>query len=145
LIEVHHTAHAAAPRQTVWALLADLEGWHTWGPWKSTTVDQDVRTLVSERRRPNGRRYVMKEQVTALHPPHTMQYMLLSGLPVRNYSAEVTLTEAAGGTDIHWHARFDPRWPFVAGLARTAMHKVIADVAEALAKAADPGARRTTD
>ena len=137
MIEVTHTAHTSAARDAVWALLADLEGWHTWGPWASTTLDGEIRTLVSERKRLSGKPYVMRERVLALQPPDRMRYGLLSGLPVRNYTAEVELHDAAGGTDITWKAFFDPPWPLFGGLWRGAMTKVVRDVSEALAAAAD--------
>lgn len=134
MIEVEHTAHSAAPREQVWARLSDLEHWHEWGPWTKTGLDGDIRTMVSERRRPTGKPYVMKERVTALVEPERFEYDLLSGLPVKNYSAVVSLTEAAGGgTDIHWRSTFDPPWPFFGGIWRAAMRKVIADVSERLA------------
>jgi uncharacterized protein YndB with AHSA1/START domain len=136
MIEIRHTAHSAAPRAAVWQKLADLESWHEWGPWTKTTVDGDVRTLVSERKRLTGRPYVMKERITRLEPEERLEYDLLSGLPIRSYHAVVTLADAAGGgTDITWQAAFKSPWPFMGGLWRGAMLKVIRDVSEALARA----------
>jgi hypothetical protein len=134
MIEIQHTAHSDLPRSAVWQKLADLESWHEWGPWTRTTVDGDRRTLVSERKRITGRPYVMKERVTKLEPEERLEYDLVSGLPVRGYHAAVTLADADGGTDITWSATFKPPWPFLGGLWRGAMLKVIRDVSEALAK-----------
>jgi hypothetical protein len=134
MIEIEHTAHSARPRSEVWALIANLEGWHEWGPWKRTTLEGDIRTMVSERRRLNGRLYVMTERVTALVPEERFEYDLLKGLPIKDYHAIVTLSDAAsGGTDIRWQSTFKPPWPFVSGLWRGAMLKVIIDVSERLA------------
>jgi hypothetical protein len=134
MIEVEHTAHAAAGRSQVWNKLAALDDWHEWGPWTKTTSAEGVRTMVSERKRMNGKPYVMKERLTTLQPEELLEYDLLSGLPVRNYHAAVTLSDAEdGGTDIHWAARFDPPWPFFKGLWRDAMQKVLRDVSEDLA------------
>ena len=134
MIEIEHTAHASAPRDQVWRKLSDLESWHEWGPWTKTTLDGDLRTMVSERKRMTGKPYVMRERVTALEAPERFEYDLLSGLPIRNYHGKVTLHEAAGGgTDIHWQSRFDPPWPIFTGLWRGAMLKVIRDVSERLA------------
>jgi hypothetical protein len=134
LIQVEHTAHSAAPRSEVWAKLADLETWHEWGPWKKTTLDGGIRTMVSERTRLTGKPYVMTERVTALEPEERFEYDLLSGLPIKNYHSIVTLTDASGGgTDIHWHSTFKSPWPLLGGLWRGAMLKVIRDVSEALA------------
>jgi len=137
LIEVEHAAHSAAPRDRVWQLLADLEGWHEWGPWTSTGFDGELRTMVSERKRLTGKPYVMKERVTALVPGERLEYDLVSGLPVRNYHGVVTLADGSGGgTDIRWAATFDPPWPLFGGLWRGAMLKVITQVSDALAGAA---------
>jgi hypothetical protein len=136
MIEIEHTAHSGAPRSAVWARLADLDNWDQWGPWTDTTTEGDVRTLVSERKRLTGKPYVMKERVTAMQPEDRLEYDLLSGLPVKNYHAVVTLADAAeGGTDITWSAKFDAPWPIFKGLWYGAMLKVLRDVSGRLAKA----------
>jgi hypothetical protein len=135
MIEIEHTAHSAAPRAQVWAKLSDLESWYEWGPWTETKLDGDIRTMVSERKRLTGKPYVMRERVIGLMQETTeFEYRLLDGLPVKNYSAVVRLTDAPdGGTDIYWGARFDPPWPIFKGLWFGAMLKVIRDVSERLA------------
>jgi hypothetical protein len=136
LIEVGHTAHTSAERAAVWSRLSDLESWDEWGPWTRTDQDGELRTLVSERKRLSGKPYVMKERVTAMVAMERFEYDLVSGLPVRNYHAVVTLSDAdGGGTDINWSARFDPPFPLVGGLWRGAMQKVVRQVSEALAAA----------
>jgi hypothetical protein len=136
LIEIEHIAHSAEPRSAVWARLADLEGWHQWGPWTKTTLEGDIRTMVSDRKRLNGKPYVMTERVTALQPEERFEYDLLKGLPIRNYHGEVTLIEADdGGTDIRWRSRFNPPWPGSGWLWRGGMLKVITDVSQRLASA----------
>ena len=136
MIEIEHTARSPKPRSEVWAKLADLEGWHEWGPWTKTTRDGDIRTMVSERTRLTGKPYVMTERVTTLEAEERLEYELLSGLPIKNYTAEVTLADApGGGTDIRWASSFKSPWPFFGGLWRGAMLKVIRDVSEQLAKA----------
>jgi Polyketide cyclase / dehydrase and lipid transport len=136
MIEIEHTAHSGAPRSAVWARLADLDNWDQWGPWTETTTEGDVRTLVSERKRLTGKPYAIKERVTAMQPEERLEYDLLSGLPVKNYHAVVTLADAAdGGTDITWAAKFDAPWPIFKGLWYGAMLKVLRDVSGRLAKA----------
>jgi hypothetical protein len=121
----------------VWAKLSDLESWHEWGPWTETKLDGDIRTMVSERKRLTGKPYVLTERVLTLDPQEQrFEYELLSGLPVRNYRSTVTLTDADGGTDIHWSSSFDAPWPIFKGLWFGAMLKVIRDVSEALAATA---------
>jgi hypothetical protein len=135
MIQIEHTAHSAAPRSQVWAKLADLRGWHEWGPWTKSDLDGDIRTMVSERTRLTGKPYVMKERVITLEPEARFEYELLSGLPVKNYRATVTLSDEGEGTAIHWRSTFDPPWPIFKGLWFGAMLKVIRDVSERLATA----------
>jgi uncharacterized protein YndB with AHSA1/START domain len=134
LIEIEHTAHSTASRSQVWATLADLRGWYAWGPWTKTDLEGDIRTMVSDRKRLNGKPYVMKERVVSLEPEERLEYELLSGLPVRKYRGVVTLTDEGDGTAIHWRASFKSPWPFLGGLWRGAMLKVISDVSERLAR-----------
>jgi hypothetical protein len=137
MIEIAHTAHSKAPRDVVWKTLSDLQSWHEWGPWTKTTVEGDIRTLVSDRKRMTGKPYVMTERVTAMVPEERFEYDLLSGLPIRNYHSVVTLTDADSGTDITWRSTFDPPWPIFGGLWRGGMLKVIRDCSERLAGAVD--------
>jgi polyketide cyclase/dehydrase/lipid transport protein len=143
MIEIETTAHCTAPRSAVWSLLSDLRGWSEWGPWTKTELEGEgvgaLRTMRSDRTKPITRQpYVMRERVTALEPETKFAYDLLSGLPVKNYSGEVTLSDAAdGGTDIHWASKFNPPWPVLGGLWRGAMLKVITDVSGRLAAEAD--------
>jgi hypothetical protein len=134
MIEIEHTAHSEVSRSAVWKKLSDLQAWHEWGPWTKTDIDRDIRTMVSERKRLTGKPYVMTERVTALVPEERFEYELLAGLPVRNYRAVVTLTDAGEGTNITWRSSFESPWPFFGGLWRGAMLKVIRDVSERLAR-----------
>jgi hypothetical protein len=136
MIEIEHTAHSTAPRSQVWAKLADVDNWDHWGPWTQTTTDGDVRKLVSDRKRLNGKAYVMTERVTAMQPEERFEYDLLSGLPMKNYHSVVTLSDApGGGTDIRWASTFKSPWPGFGWMWRGAMLKVITDVSERLARA----------
>ena len=136
MIEIEHTAHSSAPRADVWSKLSDLQSWHEWGPWKKTTVDGDIRTLVSDRTKLTGKPYVMTERVTAMEPLERFEYDLISGLPIKGYHSVVTLSDAdGGGTDIRWASSFNAPWPGSGFLWRGAMLKVIRDVSERLARA----------
>ena len=70
-------------------------------------------------------------------PPSRFAYEMLSGLPLRDYQAEVTLTDSAEGTEIHWHSEFDARIPGTGPLLRRQLGGVVADTAERLARAAE--------
>jgi len=93
-----------------------------------------IKSLTSETRRP----VVSVEEVTVFEPPARLGYKLLSGLPLRNYEAEIALTEApGGGTDITWRSQFDPKFPLTGGLFRRALQKFTDDAARRLAAEAE--------
>ena len=141
---VEAKAQSAAPREAVWALVADARGWSRWGAWRSSELEREgtpppgglgaIKALTSGRRRP----IVSREEVTAFEPPARFGYRLLSGLPLRNYEASITLAEApGGGTDIVWRSQFDAKIPLTRGLFRLMLQKFTQDTAERLARAAE--------
>ena len=83
-----------APPQVVYRLLADATLWKTWaGPlitrseWEVEPGDGDggIRRL--------GRApFMVREEITAADPPHHHGYRLLSGQPVRSYTADVYIS-----------------------------------------------------
>jgi uncharacterized protein YndB with AHSA1/START domain len=97
--------------ETVWSLVADANSYPQWGPWN----DGGYRPPGAGPSREGsiqwfryGRRTVSVEEVLEVDPPRRLVYRVVSGLPVRNYRAEVTVTLApAGGTTIHWAATWD--------------------------------------
>lgn len=129
----------AAPRSIVWALLADSAGYASWGFWDEATLerpgptDRDgvgaIRILAS-----HGR--VLREQITDFVPGERMSYRLVSGLPVRSYSATVSLTPRPGGTTLTWRCTIEAA-PVVAGLVRRRLRPFIAEAAAMLAARAE--------
>jgi hypothetical protein len=51
--------------------------------------------------------FKVKEQIIELVPNQKFSYRLLSGLPVTNYEATVTLESVASKTNIKWEATFE--------------------------------------
>ena len=143
--KIEATAHSNAPREAVWRIVSDASGWSRWGGWTETKLEREgtpppdgvgaIRVLTSETRRP----IVSREEVTEYEPPSRFAYKLLSsGLPLRNYEASITLTQAdMGGTDIVWRSEFDPKVPLTGGFFRRALGKFIQDTAEQLAREAE--------
>ncbi len=60
----------------------------------------------------------MREEVVELRPDRRFSYVLLSGLPVRGYRADVDLEPTTEGTLIRWRASFDPTIPGTGWLIR---------------------------
>ena len=49
----------------------------------------------------------LREEIVVFEPPERMEYTLLSGMPLRDYRAEVTLSPDGDGTEIDWRSEFD--------------------------------------
>jgi len=139
VVEAH--ARSAAGREAVWAVVVDARGWSRWGGWESAELEREgdpppaglgaVKALKRSR-------VVSREEVTVFDPPSRFGYRLLSGLPLRGYEAEITLTDApGGGTDITWRSQFEPKVPLTGGLFRRALQKFIADTVQRLAREAE--------
>jgi hypothetical protein len=76
--------------------------------------------------------------VVGYEPGRHFAYVLLSGLDVRNYRADVTLTPTAeGGSTIEWRSSFERgRWAS-ARVMRWALRRFIRRVASSLAAVAE--------
>jgi hypothetical protein len=135
------TVRAAAPREVVWDVLADVRTWSDWGDWHTTELEREgdprphgVGAIRLTARRP----LTVREQVEVWDPPERFGYTLLSGLPLRDYHSLVTLTEAGdGATSIHWRSRFDVSVRGTDRLFRLLVRKTLADIAGKLAREAE--------
>lgn len=52
-----------------------------------------------------------REQIVELVPGRRLGYVLLSGLPLRDYRADIDLTPISAGTEIRWHSTFVAKVP----------------------------------
>jgi hypothetical protein len=125
----------------VWRLLADVTTWTDWGAWTRAELLREGSPPpggVHAVKRVRIRGTTVTEEVTVFEPPARLGYELRSGLPLRGYHAEVTLTEApGGGTDLRWHSEFEARIPGTRGLNRRLLQRFTADAVERLARAAE--------
>lgn len=78
-----------------------------------------------------------REEVTVFEPPSVLGYKLLSGLPLRDHEARISLFDDGEQTAIHWRAEFNPKVPGTGGLLRRELGKVIAELAESAAREAE--------
>jgi len=139
VVEAH--ARSAAGREAVWVVVADARGWSRWGGWEAAELEREgdppPAGLGAVKALKRGR-VVSREEVTVFDPPSRFGYRLLSGLPLRGYEAEITLTDApGGGTDITWRSQFEPKVPLTGGLFRRALQKFMADTVQRLAREAE--------
>jgi hypothetical protein len=127
-------------------VIADLRSWKEWGPWDVSDVESEgsadpggkgtIRRMRSSERR-MGRKPKLREEVEVFEPPSRFGYTLLSGLPLKDYHATITLTDAGAGTEIVWHIEFDGKFPGVGALTRSVLEPFVADTTERLAKRAE--------
>lgn len=135
LIDVH--AISGAPAERVFEHLAVAEAWGVWGRFPTRPVRE--RPGADS---PNGtgavrRIWPAREQVIEHLPPTHYAYVALSGIPIRNYRADVTLTSAEAGTAIRWQGRFDPLIPGTGPLIRAFLNRMLAGFARSLAAHSD--------
>jgi hypothetical protein len=135
---------ADAPIAIVFTVLADASGWSGWTRISETTLEQEgdpapdgVGAIRHFRTGPIRSR----EQVTGYEPPADgrarFAYQLLSGLPVKDYQAEVVLTADGDATDIGWSADFTPGPRGTGRLTAGFLRTMVAQIANGLVAEAE--------
>jgi uncharacterized protein YndB with AHSA1/START domain len=135
-----------ASPETVFALLTDGSTWPRWSPMDSVELEREGDPApegpgairVNKKGRTTGRDLILE-----LEQNRRLKYASLSGLPVRDYIGEVTLTPSpAGGTAINWHSSFNAKVPGTGWLLQRGIRKFLGDCALGLADYA-PTVRET--
>jgi hypothetical protein len=133
-IDVHTQAHASP--QQVWTVLADTASWEDWAPFDEVTVEQGYE--LGEIRRLRSGRITTRERIVGFEPPRRYVYEIVSGLPIRDYLAEVLLSPLAGdGTEVRWQARFEAKIPGTGWILKRLLQGAIRKGADALVRRAD--------
>ena len=120
----------------MYGLLVDGATWPTWSGHDAAEVvergegDGDgvgaVRVLHRGRMR-------SRERIVELVPERRLGYVLLAGLPLRDYRANVDLTPERGGTAIRWSSDFAAKVPGTGAIFRLALTKFMTAATEGLA------------
>ena len=76
-------------------------------------------------------------------PGRRVGYRLLSGIPVRDYTAEVTLEQSGARTRVTWEATFRPMIPGTGRAVRKRLAAFVSEAVENLAGAVEPPAKAT--
>jgi uncharacterized protein YndB with AHSA1/START domain len=140
-VTVEAAARSRAAPPAVFALLKDGSTWPQWTMFTGFELERPgktdplgvgairvFKTAVSKAR----------EEVVDIEQDRRLSYILLSGFPMVNYRADVTLEADPGGeTIIHWRSRFDPKYPGTGWFWRRTMHRALTRVAGDLARAAE--------
>lgn len=135
------TAHSRATPDVVFGLLTDGSTWPRWSPIESVELEREgdpppegpgaIRVL--RRGRTTGR-----DQIVDVAPDQLFGYVSLSGVPVRDYHADVELQLSAGGTDIHWRASFLPKMRGTGWILERGLRRFLQQCAQGLADHAPP-------
>lgn len=136
-------ASATASPERVFEILADIPNWQRWaGPFvRHSYLDhpgQPERMGIGAVRKLGSAPIWSYEEITAFEPPTYLAYELRSGLPIRDYRADVRLSPlAAGGTALRWEGRFGHAPPGTARLFTAMLRFFIGMVARRLVATAD--------
>jgi len=141
-------AESTATPTAVWALLADVTTWSRWSAFDEShleTPGRDDPNGVGAIRRFRMKRRTTREEVVAFEPEVHLGYTLVSGLPVRDYRADVTLAPTPrGGTEIRWRSGFHAAFPGTGWATKAMLGRFVQQVATALARAAEREGRGGT-
>jgi hypothetical protein len=133
---IERQATSRAEPEAVFALLADAPGWPSWSPLGATVMVQespDGPGGVGEVHRFDTGRYRSLEEVVVSDRPHHFAYVLVSGLPLKNYRADVTVEAVDGGSRITWRSTFQAKVPLTGWIFRRRLGSFIGEIVEALA------------
>ena len=130
------TKHSTATPEAVFALLADGSTWPRWSPIEAFELErpgdpppEGVGAIrVFRRGRTTGR-----DQIVELVPGRRLGYVSLSGLPVRDYRANVDLESDGDGARIRWQASFAPKVPGTGWLLERNLRRFLCECAAGVA------------
>lgn len=133
---IEHEARTTATAHEVFELLAEGATWPTWSGIDSFDLQQEGDTggesLNAVRVFHTGRTNSV-ERIVELVPDRRFSYALLSGLPLREYRADVDLTPVDGGTTIRWRSTFYPERRGTGWLYRLVLGRFIKGCVQGLA------------
>lgn len=131
----------SAPIERVWQILIDARRWNQWGRFKHAELerlgeghDDGVGAI-----RVFGQPPVLsREEVVVFEPNTHFAYVMLSGMPVNGYRADVYLSATETGTTIRWQSSFESTRPaWLAPVLAAFLRRFIVDTAKRLARTAE--------
>ena len=141
---IHATAWSSASPEVVYRFVQDGATWPVWSPIGSFRLQREGKTggesLGAIRVFTTGRSNSVEELVE-LQPNRRLSYILLEGLPLKDYRADVDLEPHDGGTTITWHSEFHPKYPGTGWMFRYGLGKFIQRCVDGLAAHATSAAQ----
>lgn len=138
------SCRADATPDRVWRLVADGSTWPSWSGHSAFELEQTDAAGgegVGAIRALSVRRITSRERIVELVPGRRLVYELLSGLPLRDYRAEVDVESSGEGTAIRWRATFRPRVPCTGWFCRMVLRRFLGRAATGLARRAEADSR----
>jgi uncharacterized protein YndB with AHSA1/START domain len=127
-----------AARSAVWALVADANTYPQWGPWSAGGYSPEAPGPARPGMRQwfrYGRRTISHERILEVDEGRRIVYTVERGIPVKNYRAEIVLTDAGSGTLVNWSAEWDRT--VLGRLVRRKLRVVYPEILASLLRAAD--------
>ncbi|GAA4685378.1 SRPBCC family protein [Phytohabitans rumicis] len=137
--DIDVTARSGADAETVYDLLKSGATWPTWSGLGSFALERPDATGgegVGAIRVFRTWPFTTREEIVEAVPGRRLSYVLLSGMALDGYRADVDLTPVEDGTLIRWHSTFTARRPWMGGFYRWFLGRFIKGCADGLAKAA---------
>ena len=147
--QIDVVVESPAEAGAIYDLLVDGASWPRWSKFDSFELERPGEgggdgSLGAVRVFRLGRRITSREELVELVPGRRYSYSYLSGLPIVDYRADVDLTPSpdetggTGGTTIHWHSSFRPKFVGTGWLYRLVLQRFIRDTASRVAAYAAP-------
>lgn len=121
-------ATTSTPPEVIFARLVDGAQWPTFSPLESFELEKpgdDEPEGVGAIRVFHTGPISSREQIVERVQDRRLAYVLLSGLPIKDYRAQVDLVPAGEGTTLHWRSSFTPKYPGTGWIFRIMVSRTI--------------------
>lgn len=131
--EIDVRSRSAAAPAAVWRLLGDSETWPDWTPIDEAEIGRRAGADgTGEIRSFKIGRVTVREEIVERAENRRLTYVLLGGLAVKDYRAEIDLEPDDGGTAIRWHTTFRGKVPGTGWLYRRALDRITREFVDGL-------------
>jgi len=120
-----------APLDTVWAALNDQDGMSQWIGFDEVRVIREgrgARDGVGSERYMRGSAGKVVEQVVDVVPKQSIRYRVIEGSPFVEHQGHIRLTSKGLQTEVNWAIRFRSRVPFVGGVLRFVLQRMLGKI-----------------